>query len=310
MLWAITCYFNPAGYKRRLQNYRAFRERITVPLVTVEQSFTGEFALGPGDADVLIQLAEGDILFQKERLLNIALESVPAQCDAVAWIDADVIFGSDTWAEDTLAALERHAVLQMFSERYDLLPESRPEEINSWNQPYDRRSLMAKFAAGEFTSADLRPKDPKLRNTAWGLAWAARKDVLDRHGFYDACVMASGDIAIFCAGIGALDAPILHERMNEPTYRHYLEWARPFHETVRGSVGHLDRRIFHLWHGHYADRKYSTCMTSLRDLGFNPYTDLAKTELGCWRWNSDKPELHAHVRDYFWSRKEDDDSNS
>ena len=48
MLWAITCYFNPTGYRRRLQNYRAFRERLNVPLVTVEQSFSGQFSLGAG----------------------------------------------------------------------------------------------------------------------------------------------------------------------------------------------------------------------------------------------------------------------
>ncbi len=305
MIWAITSYFNPAGYRRRLANYRAFRERLGVPLVTVEQSFTGEFALGPDDAEVLIQLAEGDVLFQKERLLNVALDSVPAACEAVAWIDADVIFGSPDWAEETLAALEHHSVLQLFSERYDLLPDSRPDEVETWNRPFDRRSLMAKLAAGEFALADLRPRHPKLRDTAWGLAWAARKEVLDRHGFYDVCVKASGDVAIFCAAIGALDAPTLRERMNEISYQHFLEWARPFHDTVGGSVSHLDGRIFHLWHGLYADRNYSTSLSSLRDLDFNPYTDLAKTPHGCWRWNSDKQELHARVRDYFWSRLED-----
>ena len=38
-LWAITCYFNPVGYRRRLENYRMFRQRLKVPLVAVELSF-------------------------------------------------------------------------------------------------------------------------------------------------------------------------------------------------------------------------------------------------------------------------------
>jgi hypothetical protein len=31
--WAITSYFNPSHYQRRLVNYRIFRERLQMPLV-------------------------------------------------------------------------------------------------------------------------------------------------------------------------------------------------------------------------------------------------------------------------------------
>src|SRR2546429_9079813 len=34
-LWAITCYFNPMGWRRRLANYHAFRRRLSLPLITV-----------------------------------------------------------------------------------------------------------------------------------------------------------------------------------------------------------------------------------------------------------------------------------
>ena len=51
-LWAITCYFNPCQYKRRLQNYRVFRERAGIPLVAVELSYADQFELQAGDADI------------------------------------------------------------------------------------------------------------------------------------------------------------------------------------------------------------------------------------------------------------------
>ena len=50
--WAITCYFNPVGYRRRLENYHLFRQRLNVPLVTVELSFDERFQLSAGDADI------------------------------------------------------------------------------------------------------------------------------------------------------------------------------------------------------------------------------------------------------------------
>ena len=34
-LWGISRYFNPVGYKRRLQNYHLFRRHLTIPLITV-----------------------------------------------------------------------------------------------------------------------------------------------------------------------------------------------------------------------------------------------------------------------------------
>jgi len=69
-LWVITSYFNPAGFHRRLTNYRAFRERISAPLLTVELSFGGGFALASSDADVLVQLCGGDVMWQKDDVVK------------------------------------------------------------------------------------------------------------------------------------------------------------------------------------------------------------------------------------------------
>src|SRR5688500_17208469 len=104
-LWAITCYFNPVGYRRRLENYRTFRQRLKVPLVTVELSLDERFQLASGDADILVQLQNPSILWQKERLLNVALESLPDGCDKVAWLDCDIVFESYDWAERASRAL-------------------------------------------------------------------------------------------------------------------------------------------------------------------------------------------------------------
>ena len=75
--WAITTYYpfdDPPGQRRRLQVYREFRRRLRLPLVTVELSLNG-FHLSPDDAEVLVQIPDGALLWQKERLLNVALSS-------------------------------------------------------------------------------------------------------------------------------------------------------------------------------------------------------------------------------------------
>ena len=44
-MWAVTSYYNPARFRRRLANYKTFRANLAVPLVTVELSFDGNFEL-------------------------------------------------------------------------------------------------------------------------------------------------------------------------------------------------------------------------------------------------------------------------
>src|SRR6476660_344267 len=90
---AVTSDFNPMKSRRRLANYRTFRSRLDVPLVTVELAFDGQFELTSGDADHLIQLSGGDIMWQKERLLNIGIKSIPSAVKNFAWIDCDILFG-------------------------------------------------------------------------------------------------------------------------------------------------------------------------------------------------------------------------
>jgi hypothetical protein len=303
-LWAVTCFFNPARCKRRTQNYRWFREQLITPLITVELTFDGQFALRREDADILIQLDQGDILFQKERLLNIALQRVPSSCKGIAWVDCDVIFSSNDWAARTMEALERFVMVQPFSHRYDLPPDCGPEAIPACDKTC-RQSVMAKLAQAEMAGADFEKEHPLSGKPAWGLVWAARNDILRQHGLYDACVFNGGDVAVFCAGFGTMESPFMRRRMNAPSFRHYLEWATPFYDSVRGKVGYIDGRIFHLWHGSMAERRYEWCRRELRDLGFDPFTDIAKTEQGTWRWSSDKPALHARVREYFRSRHDD-----
>ena len=199
-LWAITSYFNPAGYRSRLSNYRLFRERLAVPLVTVEWARDGRFALSPEDAAILVQVSGGDVLWQKERLLNLALGHLPDECDSVAWLDCDVIFADDAWPILASDALRRDAVVQLFQERCDLPQHADLGQLAIWDEPPSATSCGYNLACGNMTCVDLANNESVLKlKTTDGLAWAARRHVLARHGFYDACILGSGDRAMLCA---------------------------------------------------------------------------------------------------------------
>jgi hypothetical protein len=303
--WAITCYFNPVGYRRRIENYRLFRRHLKVPLVTVELSFDGNFELQQEDADVLVQIHGRDVMWQKERLLNIALEWLPDSCDKIAWLDCDVIFGSNDWVERASRALDKFALLHLFQERCDLSRDVSFDQLNGQDTQTVAPSVVHKLAKGASRKDVLLLFPGERRLATTGLAWASRREVLEEHGFYDACILGGGDKAILCAALGEFDYCTRPFLMNARREEHYLGWARPYFASVGGRVGYIEGPLFHLWHGDVKDRRYEGRHRDLKAFDFDPFTDVALDANGCWRWNSDNKDLHLFVRRYFESRNED-----
>ncbi len=305
MLWAITSYFNPAGFRSRLANYRTFRKHLAVPLVAVELSFNGSFELQPGDADVLVQLAGGDIMWQKERLLNIALRHLPPDCDAVAWLDCDVLFPDDQWSRQARDALSSFSLVHLFSERCHLA-QGATRDACGWG-PVELRipGVGYKLVTGQLKPDVLRVAGTLLLGgPTYGLAWAARRTLLDKHGLYDGNIVGGGDRATACAALGRLDCCVEAHRMGSREEEYYRNWGVPFFADVRNRVGYIEGRIFHLWHGDMKARHYAR-RHCLAELGFDPFTDIALGAGGCWRWATKKPALHEYLRSFFASRHED-----
>jgi hypothetical protein len=305
-LWAITSYFNPAGWKRRLANYRLFHERLSVPLVAVELAYGANFELNESDADILVQLHGQSVMWQKERLLNVALQALPRSCRKVVWVDCDVLFGTDDWPEHLSRSLDNCIILQPFSHVHSLPPTGMTDDLRSCAA--DRHESVSSAIAsgvspavciGETISAD------GVYTYARGFTWAARRELLDEHGFYDSCIMGNGDRAMAGAIYGCYDAVMCFQRMNDRQRARYLGWARPFYETVGGATGSMNCHIYHLWHGQMRDRRYQERHEILPCFEFDPFEDIVVDGSGCWRWNTDKPQMHACVREYFASRKED-----
>jgi len=217
-LWAITSYFNPMRYRRRLANYRTFRENLKVPLITVELSFGGEeFDLREGEADILIQLRGRDVLWQKERLLNVALQNLPSECTKVVWLDCDVIFSEDGWSEEVSRLLDESVLVQAYSRVYHLPPGLPVDEVSPAAAEFDRSSTASAVASGISARACLSrpPETPYQDRNSNGYAWAARRELIGEHGFYDARIVGGGDRAMAAAAYGIFDEMMWLQSMNE-----------------------------------------------------------------------------------------------
>jgi hypothetical protein len=305
-IWAITAYFNPMRYRRRLANFRTFRHHLQLPLVAVELAYGAEFELEAQDAEVLIQLRGGAMLWQKERLLNVALQALPSHCHKVAWLDCDIIFATPSWVEAANSLLDQFAIIQPFRQAHYLSAQWAPGMDYASQVELTQPSATFLLASGISAATCLGHLiEDRKRDCEVGFAWAARRELLTRHLFYDACILGGGDRALACAAHYCLEGLMQRHRMNERERQRYIAWAEPFWETVRAQTTFLDEDIFHLWHGDIINRRKGRAREGFQRFQFDPYTDVAIAENGSWRWNTDKDEMHNYVRTFFASRRED-----
>ncbi len=292
------------GYRRRLDNFRVFRRRLATPLIAVELAFGSGFDLAEGDADVLIQLRDGDVMFQKERLLNVALAALPHECQAVAWLDCDIIFEDDGWPERTLEALEHIRLVQLFESFHELPAEVPPAELMRAQPTATRRAWAAELERGS-CAGDILTVDFRLQGLVSGGAWACRRELLGQSGFYDACIMGSGNRAFAAAAAGRAQDAVRYLHLTPAWRAHYEGWAAPVAERTGGRIGFAEGSVRHLWHGDLRSRRYGQRHLEFERFQFDPGADLTIDPCGCFRWASGKPEMHRFVCDYFRSRRED-----
>ena len=302
--WAITSYFDRNGSARRLQNFREFRRNLRLPLLAVELSYDNSFDLDPSDAELLIRVHGSDVLWQKERLLNLALAQLPSSCDTVAWLDCDIVFLRPDWASEARLRLEDYALVQPFEIFYHLPREVTPSEYRPGSLEDGYYSFAHHLSKGLVPTDVFRiPGSSQKYRYAPGLAWVARRELLQKHGLYDAMIIGGNDKALVSSAYGRFAEFAAGLGLLSQHHRHYCAWAVPFYEAVRSRIGYVGGDILHLWHGNVQNRMYGAKEIALSNFLFDPEIDIALNRHGVWSWNSNKPELHAYLRRYFENRE-------
>lgn len=300
-LVVITTYFNPCRYKTRRANYDLFMagmRQAGVPCVTVECAFPGQDFELPDALGVMRVRAE-TLLWQKERLLNLAASWLPPSCRFVAWLDCDILFDNRNWARDLVAVLEHQPVAQVFESC------ERLQQGGVQDQPADIAHSFASVMRAEPRSLDAGRYD-KHGHTGYG--WAMRREIFDEVGLYEAAVSGSADHFMAHAIYGHYGFCIENALKHDPVQiAHLKAWGASFHRMVRGGLGVVPGRIRHLWHGDTVNRRYFLRMHEITDLGFNPNTDIVARPGQPLAWSGDmrKQGLRDYFANYFAARQED-----
>lgn len=290
-LAVITCHFNPAGWRSLEVNYRRFLQAMTwweLPVYSAEVLFPGQsmLSISPtrvGAARRILQAGPQNILWQKERLLNLLVEQLPPDVDKVAWIDADVLFLDGAWPERLCAALERRPVVQLW---------------DRWH------CTDAVGCVGEVLNS-VGPGGERYgkQQSSPGGAWAARRDVFP---LYDRHIVGSGDAMALEAWLGLSESYCM-SCMTDAMRTDYDVWKADAWRKVQGSIGALPGDLVHLYHGTRRNRRYVDRWRPVLAAGYDPRQHVAVDEQGLLAWtDSAPPQLVEFVREYFTSRQEDE----
>lgn len=319
-LYVVTAISNANNYSSRYRLYESFKNYLKqFPSVVL---YTAELALNDDDFNVTssadprnIQVRGNQVFWHKENLLNLAIAKLPPEAKYVAWMDADVDFIDPNWANKTIEALKKHHVVQMFSRCHDLgpngeilldLPSTTSLFPRIWGVP-SNLPFFRKMTRGNQDYINCLP--PWGLAPAPGLAWAIRKDTLDKiGGLIDWCLISAHDWHMACcfAGVFRRAGNICFYKYLSAGYRNKLRaYAALCDEFVHSDLSYVDCIIRHYWHGSKANRGYGYHWQILRRHKFDPYTDIVMGPNGLYIIDETKGGMLRDLQRNLEGRQED-----
>jgi hypothetical protein len=296
----VTSYFNSHKYASKRRGFGLFRdsmERSGVPLFIGECAFSDHaFELEPSDS--VFRFRSRDVMWQKERLINLTIERLPDRFTKVVWVDADVLFTNPRWLVEASESLDRFPVIQPFSHAVRL----RPGETSDFGGGERSRGFC-------FTHSAI-PALSRLRyhiHGHTGFAWGADRELLSTIGLYDAAIVGTGDHLMAHAFCGDFATPCLQVVFGgSPGYlEHFRRWAESAWERVHGRLGFVGGAALHLWHGETVNRGYARRYRRLTARGYDPQVHLQTQPSGLWGWSDEGAVLAKTTWRYFRDRRED-----
>ena len=289
----LLVFYNPAGFKRILNNIlyimHIMKEK-KIPVFVAECVFNNAKPEIPG-ANLVVH--SNSYMFYKEQLMNKLEKIVPAKYTKLVLLDGDIIFDSPDWIDQVSLSLNKYDIIQPYTKACWLMPGNKI--IRSWKYSYA-------YAFSKKIAVDL----DNLHVYHPGFAWALkRKTFQDLGGLYPNAIIGGGDMLFtfnfFQSSVpeswlkGPLETRIAIEAW--PEYHANFKRVAP-------TVGAVDIRALHLFHGLTVNRQYKTRYVKFAHLLDKKWDDhITYNDDGITEFK--EPALRTILLSYFKERDED-----
>lgn len=298
LLDVVAVVSNPIRWTSRIRLYHEFEQHMLdsgVRLTTVECAYGDRpYELSGSKHVNHVPVRSKTLIWNKESMTNRGIAHLQPDWKYVAWIDADVMFRTPSWAAETVQALQLYDIVQPWSDCYDLGPKDDHLQTH--------RSFCRLYQEGK----PIMPSGTAKYEFAHpGYAWAATRSALERlGGLLESAALGAGDHHMALAMIGRADESMPKEV--HPGYRRaVMRWQDHAMRHVCGNIGYVPGTIEHRWHGSKDLRKYIDRWSILVKHAFDPVEDLKRNTSGLLELSGNKPAFQRDVARYFRQRNED-----
>jgi hypothetical protein len=273
----ILVYFNPANYKRIVQNILLVKhalDRAGIPTFIAELAHGATpFLFAP--ADTIFQVRAESYMFHKENLIRYAEARIPAAFTKICAMDADIFYDKPDWYDCVSAALDTKTVIQPFR--------------------------TATWLDIDFTHLLTKPNaiDPSHSGHP-GFVYAFNREFFRRFGLEDRCTTSTSG-----------DTLLLNELVDRRSDDPYMSLFGVPHDKTGLQTGSCDINVYHLAHGSLAKRQYSDLKKSWLDIfGRLHITSINEVQLrredGILEWKPEfRKDFNPRMLEYFKSREDD-----
>jgi hypothetical protein len=270
--------FNPSNSKRMIMNYFYILEKLKlagIPTFTIELVFEDRHY----EIQNAFHVRTDSHMFHKERLCRLLEKRIPSKYTKLCFIDADVLFDNPNWYDETSSLLNTHEIVQPFS-------------MASW------LDLTYKTSTMERLSIVFMDRNSRFNSSYHpGFAWAFQRPWYNRVGFYEIAITGSGDTMSAAAWIG-VDFPAGY--LKNAYAASFEDYKKKL--TVLPKICSTSGKLYHLWHGNRANRKYVSrheCVNDITDIR----DVLATNKDDVFELTNRK--LNADMKRYFDEREDD-----
>ena len=307
-LYVVAVIFNPIRFRSRWKLYQDFAKRVDesgAKLFTVEAAFgQREFAIASPDDPLTLGVRVSQELWLKENLVNLGVQRLPPDWRYVAWVDADVAFARDDWADETRQQLQHHPVVQMWGQSIDLGPKHEPlNAAKSFAWCHVNHSPKPPASGGYYYYGQ-----GKGSRGLWhpGYAWAMRRDAWDHvGGLIDFSIVGNGDNQMANGIVGTMAQAVHSSLIGSPYYRDLMLWQERAERYLKHDLGYVDGLLLHYWHGKKAQRQYKSRWQILVDSKYDPALDLKRDWQGAFQLTDRSEVLRDGLRYFGRARNED-----
>lgn len=299
-LYVIGVISNPVRFNSRLRLFKEWKAAMEktphVQLCVVEEAFGDRhFEITKEGNEWELQVRTHQILWRKENLINLAFKHlIPHNAQYIAWIDCDVFFHNQGWAQETMHQLQHYPLVQPWSDCVDLGPHG---EVLHHFQSFCYVHRMG-------WKKQTHPSQP-YKYAHSGYSWAATRYFWENvRGLMEFNIVGSADHVMAFGSIGQ-SFNAVHGHMTENYKKKCKEWEERACYVTRGDkLGYVKGLIEHRFHGPKRSRKYRERWGMFIDHKFDPTQDLHYDAQGLI-YLKDKPQLEAEIFDYMKNRDED-----